>query len=265
MLVAAVRRVRKPGTKFDTIVVLEGEQGTGKSTAVTILAGRDYFGDQDILALDAKAQMEALEGVWLYEIPELAGMRMADVEKIKAFASRWEDRARPAYGRFRENRPRRCIFIGTTNAEEYLRDQTGNRRFWPVATRAIDLETLERDRDQLWAEAATLEARGESIVLPRALWPAAFEAQEKRLEGDPWVDVLADVSGSLINGAYRVSTKVVWEKLGIPPEGQYPTARTRLNDAMRRLGWTSKVFKMNGHSVRGFERAPAQGELPLGR
>src|SRR5690606_5186613 len=104
VLVAAVRRAREPGGKFDTIVVLEGRiQGEGKSTALAILAGRENFSDQDILALDAKAQMENVEGVWIYEICELEGMTRADVSKVKAFASRQEDRARPAYGRFREN------------------------------------------------------------------------------------------------------------------------------------------------------------------
>ena len=268
MLVAAVRRVRKPGTKFDTIVVLEGDQGSGKSSAIAILAGREYFSDQDILALDARAQMEALEGVWMYEISELAGMRMGDVEKIKAFASRWEDRARPAYGRFRENRPRRCIFVGTTNAKEYLRDQTGNRRFWPVATTTIDLAALEQDRDQLWAEAAMLEAKGESIVLAPELWPAAAEAQAARVEEDPWVDVLANITGELTNGTYRVATEAVWAKLGIPADRQFATTRTRVIEVMRGLGWTSKVVKIDKRSMRGFERPqppPIQGVLPLGR
>ena len=113
MLIAAVRRARRPGVKFDTIPVLEGAQGTGKSTLINILASEEFFSDQDIVALDNKAQMETLEGVWLYEICELAGMRFTDVNKIKSFASRAVDRARPAYARFSESRPRRGILVGT--------------------------------------------------------------------------------------------------------------------------------------------------------
>ena len=133
-LIAAVRRPRHPGVKFDTIPVLEGPQGSGKSTLIKVLASDEFFSDQDILALDHKAQMEALEGVWLHELCELAGMRHTDVNKIKAFASRAVDKGRPAYARYSESRPRRGIFIGTTNDDEYLKDETGNRRFWPIRT-----------------------------------------------------------------------------------------------------------------------------------
>src|SRR5262249_25180585 len=128
-LIAGVRRIRKPGCKKDEILVLEGPEGTGKSTAGLVLAGGpENFSDADILTLDAQGQMEALEGVWIYEICELEGLSRADTTKVKAFASRSTDRGRPAYGRFRENWPRQNIFIGTTNDDKYLRDQLGNRR-----------------------------------------------------------------------------------------------------------------------------------------
>lgn len=102
VLVAAVRRVREPGVKFDTILVMEGEQGIGKSTAIRILAGPDNFSDQDILTLDGKAQMELLQGVWLYELCELEGLSRAETSKVKAFASRSVDQGRAAYARFKE-------------------------------------------------------------------------------------------------------------------------------------------------------------------
>ena len=129
VLIAAVRRVRQPGVKFDTILVLEGEQGVGKSTAIKILAGPENFSDQNILTLDPKAQMELLEGVWIYELCELEGLSRAETSKVKAFASRSVDQGRPAYGRFKETRPRQVVFIGTTNEDKYLRDTIGNRRF----------------------------------------------------------------------------------------------------------------------------------------
>lgn len=191
ILIAAVRRARVPGTKFDQIMVLEGPEGKGKSLAIETLAGRDNFSDGKILGLGDREQQEATAGVWLYEIAELTGMRKAEIEHVKAFASRTVDRARPAYGRFRVDRPRRTIFIATTNRDDYLQSDTGNRRFWPVATARIDLAALKADRDQLWAEAAACEARGDSIGLPERLWEAASERQGERLEGDEWFELIA--------------------------------------------------------------------------
>jgi hypothetical protein len=191
-LIAAVRRVRHPGTKFDQIVVFESGEGKGKSTAIEILAGKENFSDQSILAKQDKEQQEAMCGIWLYEIADLTGMKKADIEHVKAFASRKVDRARPAYGRFRVDRPRRTVFFATTNDDEYLKSQTGNRRFWPVPTSRIDLEGLHRDRDQLWAEAAHREAAGETIALPERLWKAAGAEQEDRMQSDGWVEPIAN-------------------------------------------------------------------------
>jgi hypothetical protein len=262
LLVAAVRRVRTPGTKFDQIVVLEGPQGSGKSTALLILAGgQENFSDADILTLDPKAQMEALEGVWIYEICELEGMSRADTNKVKAFASRPVDRGRPAYGRFRESRPRECVFVGTTNDDKYLRDQTGNRRFWPVRTATIDLDGLKRDRNQLWAEAAALEARGEPITLPQALWADAAVQQEERLEEDPWLEQLAKAVGEEAGGFERIATGTLLSiTIGIEPHQQQAFHTKRLVAPMRKLGWEGpKSLRMkDGRVVRGYER-PATG------
>ncbi len=134
-LIAAVRRVKQRGCKFDHILTLEGDEGKMKSTSILALAGVENFSDQTILTASDKEQQELVRGVWIFEIADLAGMRRAEVEKIKAFASRTHDRARPAYGRRRVDAPRRCIFIATTNEDEYLQSQTGNRRFWPVGHR----------------------------------------------------------------------------------------------------------------------------------
>lgn len=191
VLIAAVRRQRKPGTKFDQIVVLESKEGYGKSTAIEILAGKDNFSDQSILNKHDREQQEAMCGVWLYEIADLTGMKKTEVENIKSFASRTWDRARPAYGRLRVDRPRRTIFFATTNDDEYLKSQTGNRRFWPVVVGRIDLEALKRDRDQLWAEAVMCEACGDSIMLPQRLWAAAGEEQDTRRESDDWFELIA--------------------------------------------------------------------------
>jgi hypothetical protein len=265
VLVAGVRRIRHPGVKYDTIVVLEGAQGTGKSSALVILAGPENFSDQDILTLDPKAQMEAMEGIWIYEIGELQGLSRADTTKVKAFASRSVDRGRPAYGRFRENRPRQTVFIGTTNEDQYLRDPTGNRRFWPVRTGTIDLEALRRERDQLWAEAASLEAGGVAISLDQALWVEAQVEQEARMEDDPWIDVLSRVAGDLVSGHERISSNLLLEvKLQIPPERQQQYHLKRLAGAMRKLGWKAKFkaalrFLLYSPTVRAISSAQKAG------
>src|SRR5258708_2035766 len=112
-LVAAVRRARKPGTKFDQVLVLEGPEGRMKSTAIVALAGEDNFSDQTILSASDREQQELVAGVWLYEIAEPAGRTKGEVDKIKAFITRTHDRARGAYKRFRSEAPRRCVFIAT--------------------------------------------------------------------------------------------------------------------------------------------------------
>lgn len=134
VLVAAVRRVRQPGCKFDEMLVLENpEQGTNKSQALQALAvNPEWFTDNLPLGLSAKETIEALSGHWIVEVSELQGMRKSDIDKVKAFASRGTDRARMAYGVTVTKAPRQCIIIGTTNSEQYLRDLTGNRRFWPA-------------------------------------------------------------------------------------------------------------------------------------
>jgi predicted P-loop ATPase len=257
VLIAAVRRIRRPGAKFDTVLVLEGPQGSGKSSAVQILAGPENFSDQDVLALDPKTQIEALEGVWIFEIGELSGISRADTNKVKAFVSRSTDRGRPAYGRFKENRPRQSIFIGTSNDDQYLRDATGNRRFWPVRTTNIDTDGLRRDRDQLWAEAAHRDNEGASIVLPRGLWADAGAEQDQRLERDPWLDELVDLGGPQVGDYDRVTSKeLLADYLEIPPERQQPHLLKRLANVMKQLGWDGpKPLKMPGGSTaRGYER-----------
>ncbi len=263
MLIAAVRRVRVPGVKFDQIIVFEGVQGTGKSTAVKILAGEEFHSDQDILSLDPKAQLELLDGVWFYEINELEGMNRAEVAKIKAFASRQVDRARLAYGRNAVSRPRQVIFIGTTNEDKYLRDQTGNRRFWPIKTGVIDLPALARDRDQLLAEAAHYEAQGASIAMPAELWQAAAVEQEARVEEDPWVEQIEAAVPIIAGDKLRfVTTSLLGDVLGIRPEHQNQGHTKRLSALMKRLGWRNEKFKLHGKAVRGYEKEKQEGYVP---
>jgi hypothetical protein len=259
VLLAAVRRVRKPGCKFDYTLVIEGPQGIGKSTMLRILAGEENFSDSEILGLDKQEQQEAVQGVWIYEISELEGMRKADVTHVKLFLSKTYDSARPAYGRARVDRPRRCIFIATTNENSYLRDTTGNRRFWPVKVLRIDLGALARDRDQLWAEASQLEAGGEPLEIGASLWSAAAEQQSGRLEHDPWEDPIRTwitthqsafrrpcaedgiFSLTLTSDGqreWRISSSCLFDNvLAMPIERQSDAAAKRLTKVMEALGW----------------------------
>ncbi len=159
--IAAVRRVRKPGCKFDTILVLESVQGTKKSTAArTICPDLTWFSDDLPLGTDAKLTIERTAGKFIIEASELQGYSTADIERLKSFLSRGTDGpVRMSYARIPIEMPRQFILIGTTNElTQYLLDSTGNRRFWPVLISQFDIHALERDRDQLWAEAACREA-----------------------------------------------------------------------------------------------------------
>jgi predicted P-loop ATPase len=280
MLVAGVRRVREPGCKFDYIVVLEGKQGVGKSTLLKVLAGEENFSDNEILGLHKKEQQEAIQGIWIYEVAELEGLLKNEVTKIKLFATKTVDGARPAYGRSRVDRPRRCIFVATTNEDTYLRDTTGNRRFWPVDVGVIDLVGVRRDRDQLWAEAAVVEASGEGLVIPQELWGDVAVQQEARMELDPWEDTLLPVLARLIDrgkpveggfavGAdlngdpeWRVSTDhLLTNVLGLPKERQHNNHTKRLAGIMRGLGWlrSEEVLRFGKEVKRGFTKSRLEG------
>ena len=194
----------------------------------------DWFTDDLPLNVEAKRVIETLRGRWIVEAAELSGMRKADVEHLKATLSRRVDRARMSYGRLPIEAPRQCVFVGTTNKSEYLRDTTGNRRFWPVLVERFDLDALRRDRDQLWAEAAAREAKGESIRLARELWPEAAKAQRQRLADDPFVAVLANHLGHLEG---KIKAADVWEILNLHGAQLTQDVYARTAEAMRRIGW----------------------------
>jgi hypothetical protein len=255
-LIAAVRRVRHPGCKFDQMLVLEGRQGAGKSSLVRVLAGDDWFTDSLTIGQCDKVIIEQTAGSWMVELAELAGIRRAEVEPIKTMISRQADRARLAYGKRQENVPRQFVFFGTVNDSAYLRDVSGNRRFWPVKVGAVDIEALRRDRDQLWAEAAHYEAQGEALELPSELWEQAAAEQEARLMSDPWEDILVPL---LEDKRGHIPVALLWDTLQIKADRQDGNVGKRLNQLMGRLGFTRRRLRDDGRLVYGYSNEPQGG------
>jgi len=203
-LISLVARVMQPGCKADCVLVLEGPQGLRKSAAACILAGEPWFSDS-LPNLHSKDAAIQLQGRWIQELPELAAVRFSAVEAVKAFLSRAKDRYRPPYGRNAIDRPRHCVFIGTTNLHEYLQDETGGRRFWPVRCRKLDLEGLARDRDQLLAEAFEGYRNGSVWHLSPKLEDMARQQQELRRQISPQEEQVLEYLDGLL-GAYKEKT-----------------------------------------------------------
>lgn len=194
-LTAAVARIYRPGCKFDYMLTLRGRQGLGKSALIAKLGG-EWFSDS-FTTMQGKEAYEQVQGVWLMEVGELAGMRKAEAETIKLFISKQRDRFRPAYGRRLQEFPRQCIFIGTTNESQFLRDTTGNRRFWVVDTpdeprRDMWEELTPETVALIWAEAVEIYRAGEPLYLSRKLEAEARAVQDDYTEENPRAGIVAE-------------------------------------------------------------------------
>lgn len=191
----AVARVMDPGVKFDTAIVLYGSQGLGKSLILERL-GRKWF-NNSLVDIKTKDALEQIQGSWIVELAELAPTYKNDNEIVKAFISRTSDRFRSPYGRRTEEYPRQCVFAGSTNNLMFLKDRTGNRRFWPI-TGDKDRKTknaweLSKDEiDQLWAEAFTYWTEGEPLVLEGELEEEALRIQLSHTEGGELVGLIEE-------------------------------------------------------------------------
>ena len=169
MLCAAVARVFEPGAKFDLVLVLTGDQGTYKSTFVKKL-GKDWFSDT-FTTVQGKESFEQIQGAWIIEMAELSGLKKAEIETIEHYVAKREDSFRPAYGRVVETYKRQCVFFGTTNNKDFLRDPTGNRRFMPIdvrpefITKSVIDDLTDEEVDQIWAEAYQLYLQDEPLYL----------------------------------------------------------------------------------------------------
>lgn len=246
-LISAVARAYQPGCKADCMLVLEGEQGTGKSTTFAVLGG-EFFSDQISDFRDKDSSMEATRW-WIIEHAELDSLSRSEAAAIKAFISRQSERFRLPYGRVIEDVPRSCIFCGTVNpdAHGYLRDATGGRRFWPVAVVGeMQTECLKKDRDQLWAEAVWRYKQGIDAKEPYLWWltPAedslAREEQDERFASDVWEDAIRQyVLGREALGEDVTTAGILVDCLGIPLGNKKKSDEITIGLVMSKLGYRS--------------------------
>lgn len=242
VLVAAVKRVYEPGCKFDYMMVLEGNQGKGKSMALDELCGHAWFTDSlgDIHNKDVVDQMT---GKWIVEVAELASIKKQDMEPVKAFISRRVDRVRPPYGRRAMDFPRQTIFIGSTNDSEYLHDETGGRRTWPARISDINQAWIKRNRDQLWAEAVVRYELGEDIWLSAELEAVANGEQEKRFSIDEWE---AEIKRILKKTDGPYLTTELWRAITMTNGHPSDSECKRISKIMRRMGRSKGMKRIDG-------------------
>ena len=251
-LISAIARVMQPGCKADYMLVLEGEQGKKKSTVLEILASQPWFCDHtpDIHHKDAQSQVA---GSWIMEWAELDTLSRSEITSVKAFITRRVEKFRPSYGRYTVEVPRQCVFAGTTNRQDWQRDETGGRRFWPVWCTEADLPAITADRDQLWAEAADLYASGSKW------WPDDDAAharigaeQAQRLESDPWQDKIAEFVSTMDQVTVGL---ILTNCLGLDISRHTTIEKNRVGRVLRSIGWRYTSWRKKDDPkvvVRGF-------------
>jgi len=256
-LTAAVARIYHPGCKVDHALILEGPQNLGKSTLLNVLFEPWYSDDIDVLgSKDAGLQVR---GVWGLEIAELSSVHRSEVERVKAFMTRREDRFRPPYGRRVQTWPRQLVFVGSTNRTEYLIDETGGRRFWGVACSAIDLDLTAARKDQLWAEAArAYHAKEKWWLDSEELLHSAAEAQETRFQADAWEeDIVAALEPYNWQSRGEITVSRVLEAIRVETARRDRAAQMRVAACLKRMGYTMRVARENGVMVRRYRKVEA--------
>ena len=238
-LIAAVRRVRRPGCKFDYMPILKGAQGIGKSTALAVLFSPEWFTDSIPHDLGNKDAAMAVLGRWCIEMAEIDQLIRGEMETIKGFLTRQVERFRPPFARSIVTRPRQCVLVGTTNSDEFLRDSTGNRRFWPVTCTTADVEWVRANREQLWAEAAARETSGEAIWLTdESSQVAALEIQAAHVMEDAWEDKIA--TWCALRTQVTVP-EIMADCLLMAAKDQTKGAQMRVGAVLKQHGWERVV------------------------
>jgi len=256
-LVGAVARIMEPGCKLDTMVVLEGGQGDFKSTALRRLFGNEWFADSKLVIGDKDA-LAQMQGKWCYEMAEMDSHSKADNTAFKQFLSSQMDRVRWHYGRRAEDVPRQCVFAGTTNMDEYGKDDTGMRRIWPAHVGFIDLEALTADRDQLWAEAMHYYRKGarwwvdKSVIVidpDKPQYAGLFDAPiserelfdrqaEDRMHVDAWSYRICDWLKKNDLLPHVTTAQILGDALGLEPARWSKPEQMRAAAILRRLGYS---------------------------
>lgn len=265
-LLGMVNRVMKPGCKFDYCPVLEGAGGLRKSTLVEALAGRQYFSDTPFEVGRGKEAQEQVQGLWLYEIAELTHFNKSEVGAIKAFITSMVDRYRVAYGSTVGSFPRQCVLVGTTNENTYLRDRTGNRRFWPIPVKhVIDTDWIIKRRDQLLAEAYELFKQGVAYTPTTDQERRLFvPMQESRLVETGVVselqylltrDPIATANGQIVNNLTGYVTMAQLTKaLEVDPAKSTPALEAQIRAWLDHEGWQRVKKQVNGARAWGYVR-----------
>jgi putative DNA primase/helicase len=256
MFLAAVKRLYEPGCKFDYMLVLVGPQGAGKSTIIQMLA-RHWFSDS-LKTFDTKEAGEHLQSAWIFEFGELAGMTKTEVDEIKQFITKRSDKYRVAYDRVITDFPRKCVFFGTTNNWNFLKDPTGNRRFWPVdvdpdkRTKNVFEDLTEYEIGQVWAEVLKAYRDGETLTLSAEVDYEAGCIQGLHMEDDPRVGLIQEWLESSVEDEWgdepvdqkrnRICASQIWtECLGNKKGAMRPWEAREICDLLRRIpGWRER-------------------------
>ena len=260
-MVSAIARVMRPGCQADHMLVLEGAQGLGKSSALRILAGDYYLPNLPDIKKEQAGHM--LQGNWIAEVGELDALRRQELTTVKDFVTRTVDKYRPPYGRFTITRPRQMVFAATTNEEAYLHDATGARRFWPVATTKLERSALIADRDQLWAEAKHAFCEGEQWWPSDELQPDIKEEQAARHAIDEWQAKIAEWVDARQRTGFTVGD-VLQSCMGIEPAKWTRADQTRVGVCLKMLAYDAKrVRGDHGKQEKRYYPTAEQTELHL--
>ncbi|WP_186047396.1 VapE domain-containing protein [Burkholderia gladioli] len=236
-MIAAVARVMQPGCKVDNVLILEGRQGWRKSTALKVLAGKQWFTDTPI-QIGNKDTYAVMAGKWIIELAELDSLNKTDSSAAKSFFATETDRFRNFYGKRATDVHRQCVFAGSVNFDAYLKDESGNRRYWPLRCGGlVDIDGIARARDQLWAEAVHLYRQGVVWHVTEAERPLFEVEQAERYEGDVYEDVIGK---QIAHSSRTTMEEILRDVLRLDSSKWTLPEQRRIGKALKSLGWVRK-------------------------